>query len=221
MNDEVRPDAGSQTLARGLRALALIGEASRPVTVPALAAELGIHRSMAYRLVRTLEQFGFVERSAGGTLAVGTRLAGIARNVARDLQSAAMPELLDVANELDVTAFLVAYDGEAAVTLVSAEPHHASATVGQRPGTRHPIDRGAPGRVIRSQLDPVGHPPARYEESRDEVIEGLTAVSVPLVVPAGRPASISALYLSSRTVDVDAVVVRIESASRRIAAALR
>jgi len=212
--------AGSQTLARGLHALALIGEAARPLTVPVLAAELGIHRSMAYRLVRTLEQQGFVERGAAGELAVGARLASIARNAARDLQSAAMPELVDAANDLGVTTFLVTYDGEAAVTLVSAEPHRADATVAQRPGTRHPVDRGAPGRVIRSQLDPRAHPPARYEVSRDEVIDGLAALAVPLATPSGRPASVAALYLSSRTIDVDAVVTRLEAAARRIAGSL-
>jgi len=220
MRDAPKADGGSQTLARGLRALALIGEAPTPVTVPMLATELGVHRSMAYRLVRTLEQSGFVERMPGGTLAVGTRLAGIARNVARDLQAVATPELLDVANELDVTAFLVTYDGEAAVTLVSAEPHRAPAPVGQRPGTRHPVDRGAPGRVIRSQLDLVAHPPARYEVSRDEVVHGVTAVAVPLSVPGGRPASLAVLYLSSRGLEPEQVVPRLEAAARAIGEAL-
>jgi DNA-binding IclR family transcriptional regulator len=208
---------GSQTLARGLRALALIGEAQDPITVPTLAAELGIHRSMAYRLVKTLEQAGFVQRTGTGTLAVGARLAGIARNVARDLQSVALPELLAAAADLDLTTFLVIYDGEAAVTLVSAEPPHANATVGQRPGTRHPVDRGAPGRAIRSQLDPVAFPPVRFEVSHDEVVDGVTAVAVPLPVPGRPAASVSALYPSSRNVVPDRVAHRLEEAAERIA----
>ena len=56
-------DGGSQTLSRGLTALELIGSADAPLSVADLCAQLGIHRSMAYRLVKTLEQrFGFSAR---------------------------------------------------------------------------------------------------------------------------------------------------------------
>lgn len=213
-------EPGSQTLARGLAAVALIGESETKLTVPMLAAQLGIHRSMAYRLVRTLEQYGFVERTPDGELAIGIRLVGIARNAARDLQSAAMPVLIGVANDLDVTAFLVGFDGEAAVTLVSAEPRQTAAPVGQRPGTRHAVDRGAPGRVVRSQLDPVNHPPARFEFSHDEVVEGLSAVAVPLPTAGSHPMSVAALYLSGRPIDPEEVAVRLEQAAREIGRAL-
>lgn len=172
MAESEKTAAGSQTLARGLAALAMIGESDTPITVRELAERLGIHRSMVYRLVATLEQSGFVERTGGGELQIGIRLVGIARTAARDLQTVALPELLAAADELDATVFLAAYDGEAAVTLVSAEPRNAHAVVAQRPGSRHPIGRGAPARVIRSQVDPVAHPPARFEESHDEVYAG-------------------------------------------------
>ncbi|HWV49266.1 MAG TPA: helix-turn-helix domain-containing protein, partial [Microbacterium sp.] len=72
-------EAGSQTLARGLRALALIGEAESPLTVPDVSAALDIHRSMAYRLIRTLEELGFVARSAEGLLEVGARVVALGR----------------------------------------------------------------------------------------------------------------------------------------------
>lgn len=208
--------AGSQTLARGLAALALIGESDAPLTVREIAERLGIHRSMAYRLVATLEQSGFVERAPSGALQVGIRLAGIARTAAKDVQSVALPELLAAADELDATVFLAAYDGEAAVTLVSAEPRDAHAVVAQRPGSRHPIGRGAPARVIRSLVDPAAHPPARFEQSRDEVYAGLAAVAVPLVVPSGRPMAIAALHLSGRPVDPEPIVTRLEVAAERI-----
>src|SRR5699024_3371387 len=122
MSDPVkRATGGSQTLARGLAALALIGESQQPPTVADLAEHLGIHQSMVYRLVRTLEDFGFVTRNGAGQLEVGVRLANIARNVARDLQQAAIPELTTLANQLGMTAFIVTYDGEQAVTLFTVE----------------------------------------------------------------------------------------------------
>ncbi|SDS01122.1 IclR family transcriptional regulator [Agrococcus carbonis] len=216
MAESEKTAAGSQTLARGLAALAMIGESDTPITVRELAERLGIHRSMVYRLVATLEQSGFVERTGGGELQIGIRLVGIARTAARDLQTVALPELLAAADELDATVFLAAYDGEAAVTLVSAEPRNAHAVVAQRPGSRHPIGRGAPARVIRSQVDPVAHPPARFEESHDEVYAGLAAIAVPLLLPGGRPMAIAALHLAGRPVDPEPIVARLEGAAERI-----
>src|SRR5699024_7347445 len=125
---------GSQTLARRLRALALIGESNTPLAVPELAEALEIHRSMAYRLVRTFEDFGYVDRDAAGRREIGVRMATLTRNIARDLQTAANPELVALANTLGMTAFIVTYDGEQAVTLMAVEPQHAVTTVAQRPG---------------------------------------------------------------------------------------
>lgn len=213
-------NAGSQTLSRGLTALSIIGESDTPLTVPELAERLSIHRSMAYRLVNTFEEHGFARRTASGHIELGARLAAIARNVARDLQSAAMPELVRIANDRGVTSILVTYDGEAAVTIASAEPEQFDTRLGQRPGTRHPIDRAAPGRVIRSQLHPESYPPARFEVSHSEVVEGLTAVAVPLRQPDGSPASLAALLLTSEDADIESLADHLATSAMRIAARL-
>jgi DNA-binding IclR family transcriptional regulator len=213
-------EGGSQTLARGLAALTMIGEAYPPLTVVELAAELGIHRSMAYRLVKTLEQFRFVERLPSGALELGPRLTSLGRGVAPSLQAAAAPQLASLADELDMTTFIVVYDGEDAVTLSSAEPRHAHATVAQRPGSRHSVDRGAPGRVIRSQLFPGEYPPKRFERSHDEVLAGLSSLAVPLPLAQGGPAALSVIYLP-RAMDEEIVVSKLELAAARIASALR
>ena len=129
-----KTDSGSQTLSRGLTALEFIGASESPVTVAALGAQLGIHRSMAYRLVKTLEQHGFVERDVTGALTLGTKLSTLARGVAKSLQAAAAPELESIAEQLQMTAMLVTYDGESAVTLSTAEPQKAGTTVARKPG---------------------------------------------------------------------------------------
>ncbi|QIZ97862.1 helix-turn-helix domain-containing protein [Leifsonia sp. PS1209] len=213
-------EGGSQTLARGLSALAMIGEDGASLSVPELANRLGIHRSMAYRLVKTLEQHGFVERSPSGELELGARLASLARGAARSLQTAAAPELAAVADELGMTAFLVSFDGEVAVTLTSAEPRHAETTVAQRPGSRHAIGQGAPGRVIRSLLHPDEFPPQRFERSHDEVLPGLYSIAVPLALPHGRSAAIAVLYLP-HPLDEEHVADVLVAAAGRIAAAFR
>lgn len=215
---EKATEGGSQTLSRGLTALDLIGSADTPISVADLAKKLCIHRSMAYRLVKTLEQHGFVEKTHTGSLLLGIKISSLAKGVAKSLQEAAAPVLTELANELEMTAFLVAYDGEAAVTLRSAEPLHAPTTVAKKPGTRHSIELGAPGHVIRSLLNPDKYPPQRYEFSKDEVLPGIASIAVPLVVPGNQPASLAVLYLPHE-VDMERIAQVLNSAATRIVAA--
>ena len=225
------PPAGpSQTLSRGLRALEIIAEAEKPIGMAELAARLGLHRSITYRIVRTLEEHRLVLRTDGGGLVPGTRLAALARGVARDLQSAVLPELTAVANELGMTAFVAVLDTDEVVALVSVEPRHAVAPVAQRPGTRHPLHRGAPGAAIQAALTPqeraaLGDERLRdeaffrdfpgYATSHDEVIKGLSSVAVPLRVPAQPAAAIAVVYLDRGT-DTAAVAERLRQAATSV-----
>ena len=53
---------GSQTLARGLIALQLVADAPAGLTVQQVADGIGVHRTIAYRLLATLAQFSFVSQ---------------------------------------------------------------------------------------------------------------------------------------------------------------
>ena len=233
---EVRPPVASagpsQTLSRGLSALEIIAEAEKPIGIAELATRLGLHRSITYRVVRTLEEHRLVIRTQAGGLVPGTRLAALARAVARDLQSAALPELTAVANELGMTAFVAVLDADEVIALVSVEPRHAVAPVAQRPGTRHPLYRGAPGTAIQAALTPqerAGRGDERlrdeaffaafpgYTTSHDEVIKGLSSVAVPLRVP-GQPAAALAVVYADRGTDTAAVGERLCRAASAIAA---
>ncbi|SIO01557.1 IclR family transcriptional regulator [Agromyces cerinus] len=204
--------AGSQTLSRGIRILEVLADADRALSIDEVAAALGVHRSVAYRLVRTLEHHGLVTRDAAGRLALGTGLAALASGVARDLQHLALPELNAVANELGMTCLLaVLADAEEAVTLVSASPRQSVAVVSYRPGHRHPITRGGPGKAILLSLpesawpaevpsglrDEIAESRRRgYALSHDEVVPSLASVAVPLVLPGQPPASIAVIHVS-------------------------
>ncbi|HWV48928.1 MAG TPA: helix-turn-helix domain-containing protein, partial [Microbacterium sp.] len=138
----------SQTLSRGIRILEILADAREALAIDEIAARLGVHRSVAYRLLRTLEEHGLVTRDSAGRVVLGAGLAALAAGVAHDLQAEALPELTAVANELGATCFLAVLDHDECVTLVSVEPRHAINPVAQRPGTRHPVTRGAPGKAI-------------------------------------------------------------------------
>jgi DNA-binding IclR family transcriptional regulator len=241
MSDEPSDAArrvSSQTLSRGITALEVLAEAEHPLTIAELSTRLDLHRSIVYRIVRTLEEHGLVVRNGAGALELGARLAALARSVARDLQSAALPELTAVANELGMTAFLVVLDGDDVVTLVSVEARHSHATVAQRPGTRHSLLVGAPGVAIQMSLpaermahaasrdeapapDAAHHasPELGYATSHDEVIRGLASVAAPLPVSGRAPAAVAVVYVHHET-DTAPIGARLRAAAVAIAAEL-
>ena len=212
MTPNSAPPPASQTLSRGLRILEVLAEARTSLRIDELAAQLGVHRSITYRLVRTLEEHGMVTRDPAGTVSLGVRLASLAAGIAHDLQATARPELAAAADDLGMTCFLAVLDRDECITLVSAQPRHAVASMAQRPGSRHPVTAGAPGRAILSLVPesqwPQGvsqelagqvHQVRRrgYATSRDEVIPTVQAVSVPLELRGHRPAAIAALHVST------------------------
>ena len=226
--------ASSQTLDRGIRILELLADERHPQSIDELAASLGVHRSVAYRLIRTLEAHGLVEREAAGRLKLGARLAALAAGVAHDLQAEALPELTEAANDLGITCFLTVLDRDECVTLVSVEPRHAVATVAQRPGTRHPVSVGAPGKAILAQLLPSEWPAGLdpvvavevheaavrgWAESQNEVIPSLHAVAVPLALRGRPPAAIAAVYLPNGH-EAAAVAERLIRSATAVRAAL-
>lgn len=224
---------GSQTLSRGIRLLEILSGSDRNLSIDELAAALGVHRSIAYRLLRTLEQHTLVARDGAGRVGLGAGVAALASAIARDLQTAALPHLDAVANELGMTCLLaVLLDGDEAVTLVSAAPRRNLAVVSYRPGHRHPITRGAPGKAILLELPESAWPAdtspelraelaaARsrgYTTSHDEVVPSLRAVAVPLPLQGQPPAAIAVIHVSLPAPEKD-IAARLKSAVADITA---
>nr|WP_201469156.1 IclR family transcriptional regulator [Microbacterium hydrocarbonoxydans] len=208
----------SQTLSRGIRILEVLADARTPLSIDEIAARLDLHRSVAYRLLRTLEDHRLIGRDASGAVTLGPRMAALAAGVAHDLQAEAIPELTAIANELGMTCFLGVLDGDDCITLASIEPRHAIASVAQRPGARHPVTVGAPGKAILTQL-PLSQWPgdvrealhtdvdearARgYATSHDEVIPTVQSVAVPLVLRGQRPAAIAVVHVATALDDTE------------------
>lgn len=228
--DEPTPDGAqpaSQTLDRGLRALELVADSDHPLTVAEVAESLGLHRSIAYRLLRTLEDHRLIERDVESRFGAGVGLAVLARRVAPTLQAAALPELTLLANETGMTAFLVVRHGDDAVTVAAVEPRQSVAHVSYRPGVRHPVDRGAPGLALL-----VGGPPVKGERpevevgrtrgwvaSHSEVLPGMRACAAPVVDGRGICAGAVAVVFVE-DVDLERLGVRVVAASSAVAADL-
>lgn len=217
-NETVAP---SQTLDRGLACLDIVASADGPVSVDEAASALGLHRSIVYRLMRTLELRHLVERSSDGDYLPGPYLAVLSRSVRRTLRAAAAPLLVDLAQGLQMTAFLVIADGDEAVTIDSVEPRNLDAHVAYRPGTRHPIDRGAPGLALLAALPPrrreraeVGRARRRgWAKSEAEVIPGMAAIAAPI----GQEGAVAVMWLAGAgQISADAVGRRVVAAAAQI-----
>src|SRR6478736_1512395 len=228
---EAAPQASpSQTLSRGIRALEIMAAAPGPMTIAELADAMGVHRSVAYRILRTLEDHSLLVRDDAGRVQPGPGLAVLARGVARNLQTAALPELTQLANALNMSASVAVWGREDCVTLVTVDPRHTGAAVVQHPGSRHPISSGAPGIAIQSaltehewgQLAPaVPYRPeaaeARkrgYAASHDEVIAGVSSLAAPVRVPGGRPAAVAVVYIRSSQDPAEVAAALTASAAR-------
>jgi DNA-binding IclR family transcriptional regulator len=191
-----KPREGNQTLARGLRVLLAIADSKQGLTVQQVAELLGVHRSIAYRLLQTLADFGLVARSSEGAYIPGARLATLSEAYLPTLRDVAGPEMRVLANQLQSTvALFVEEDGEAvAVSMAypTTAPHHLAF----RPGMRTPLARGAAGYAILAAGPPLPGEPEPvavtrelgYARSHDEIEEGQYAVAawIPLRATAAR-----------------------------------
>jgi DNA-binding IclR family transcriptional regulator len=214
----------SQTLDRGLRVLEVIATADEPPRIEELATRIEVHRSIAYRIVRTLELHALVWRDSGGRCHPGDKLAQWARTTRTTLEIVARPELTALADDLSMTAFVVVRVGSDAFTLDSVEPQSTAVHVAYRPGSRHPIDRGAPGiAILAGQPAMSGERPEVTESRRrgwayssGEVIPGLASVATWVTDQHHGVASVACVFLAGVEVDLNAIAARVLAGAESI-----
>lgn len=227
------PNAGSQTLSRGIHMLEIVA-ANEPLTIAEISEHLGVHRSIGYRILRTLEEHTLLRRDATGRIHPAAGLTELARGVATNLQTASLPVLTEIANELDMSTFITVAEQQDCFTLATVEPSRSHA-VTQRPGTRHPLQKGAPGMAMLSQFphddvaalgcepDVLQHLATTsadgYAASHDEVIQGVSSIAVPLAMAGQQPAALAVVY-PTHTIDLEPVVQRLIAGAQDIARAM-
>jgi DNA-binding IclR family transcriptional regulator len=205
----------SQTLDRGLRALRLVAESPRPLTVTEVAAELRVSRTVAYRLIATLQEHRLARRDDQGRVQPGFALLHLAGGVHRVLTSVATPVLRSLAEEVGATAHLTVAEGADALAIAVVEPTWTDLHVAYRVGARHPLERGAAGRAILLGRAPAGGDSAGYVTSAGELQSGASGLAAPIRSPSGVEASVGVVALS----ELDPVQVGpvVAAAAREIA----
>src|SRR5436190_1505265 len=105
-------NVGSQTLARGLRALELVAASKNGLTMQEVAEALDVHRTIAYRMLSTLADFHLVTRLPDGRFRAGAGLTALAARVQGGLREVALPVLRELADTLECTLSLIVAEGE-------------------------------------------------------------------------------------------------------------
>jgi DNA-binding IclR family transcriptional regulator len=225
--DPDRPAAGSQTLARGLRALELVAAVRDGLTIQEIADRLEVHRSIASRLLATLADHRLVVRGADGRFRTGAGLAALAAGTHAMLRAVAEPVMRELAERLGATVMLVIAEADQALPLAIIDPPSAGYVLTFRTGSRHPLDRGSAGLALRAasparpgEPDAVAEARERgYASTHSEVVEGAYGVAAPLPPKPGIPPiclNVVTYRLDIAEIARDAVV----AAARRISAAL-
>lgn len=202
----------SQTLDRGLRVLEVLAASPNGLTVTSLAAQVGVNRTVVYRLVATLEQHGLARRDSAGLVHVGLGVLALARGLQPVLRELAAPVLRRLAEELGMTAHLTVADGGEALAIAVVEPTWTDFHVGYRVGARHPLGQGAAGRAILLGRSPD---PQGYVETTGELQAGARGVAAPVLGVDGLDASVGIVTLGE--LDADVVGPQVVAAAAEVA----
>src|SRR5580693_5945070 len=145
---------GAQTLARGLTALQLVAAAPSGLTAQQLADQVGVHRTIAYRLLSTLAQFRLISKGEDGRYRPAAGLAVLGASFDRNVRQLSLPTLRALADELGTTVSLLIAEGDQQVAVAVIVPHQVAYQLAFHEGSSYPLDRGAAGIALLSSLPP-------------------------------------------------------------------
>jgi len=145
-------NTGSQTLDRGIRALVMVAAAPGGMTIQEVADRLGVHRTIAHRLLGTLNDHHLIARGPDNRFRAGGGLIGLASGLQSTLRDTAMPIMRELAEELDSTVVLLVREGEEVVGIATAASTKGAYHLAFRTGSRHPLGRGSAGICLLSAL---------------------------------------------------------------------
>lgn len=181
---------GAQTLTRGLRALRAVALSPTGMNIAELAEHLGVHRSIANRILAALSEEHLVARGPDGRFRGAVGLLSLAEGGLSALRVAVKPELAVLADAIGATVSLFVKEGREAVALAVVESASQGFRMGFQVGDRHPIELGAAGIALLS-LEPERPDDTErvttvrttgYAQTFSEIEPNLHAIAVPLAI---------------------------------------
>ena len=132
----------------------LAGAASPHMSLIEISSQVGIHKSKAFSILRTLQKFGLVQRNNGGKgYSLGPGLIGLSRRFLDNLNAPrlAEPMLQELARKAEGTAILGLIADK---NVFVAAKHEVDRDIGVtiRVGRRFPLTYGSHGKAIAAFL---------------------------------------------------------------------
>ena len=121
----------------------MVAAAENGMTVQEVAERLGVHRTIASRMLCALARHRLIARDAGGRYRVGSGVIALARQYEPVLKTAASGVLRLLADKVGATALVTVHDGDSAVAVAVVEPAAWSPVSSTARATAHRLT-GAP-----------------------------------------------------------------------------
>ena len=145
------------THVRALHVLETLAGLQQPAALPTIAEHANLTRTKAYRVLRGLQDHGFVDHVGRGGYRIGSRAVALATLIGPRpaLLRTARPMLARLAAQTSETVTLHLRSGSHRVLVLSAEPPlnplRGQVTIGER----SPLTNGCSGRAILAFLPPT------------------------------------------------------------------
>lgn len=146
--------AASRSVQRTIAVFEMLLAREKPVTVAEIVSTLGVPKSSAYELVRTLAENGYLERDPASGYGLGRKLyeLGMAYRGRVDLLKEGGRIIEELSHETgETTQLSVLEDGLMLVLLKEESPQPIR--IISRIGSRVPVNWAAAGRLLVSDLD--------------------------------------------------------------------
>lgn len=138
-----------QVIERMARLLDVIAGHEDPVSLKILSAETGLHPSTAFRILSSLAEQGFVERTARGNYQLGVKLMQLGNrvNASVDIRKIALPLMEMLRDRLGETVNLTVREGDE-VVYIERSLAKRMIRVEQVIGSRAPLHVTAVGKLL-------------------------------------------------------------------------
>jgi len=141
-------------IVRGLKIMELVAQADRPLPLTAIGERLGLSKGTAHRIVRLLEQEGFLRREPDSRrFEPGYRLVGVALDVLRhsSLRGERHAIMQALVQKVGETCNFTMRDGSDVIYIDRVEAHWPL-RLHLQPGSRVPLHCTASGKLFLSRL---------------------------------------------------------------------
>ena len=124
------------------------------LTVQQVADDIGVHRTIAYRLLSTLAQFRMVAKGEDSRYRSAAALAVLGASFDNNVRQLSVPTLRGLADELGTTVSLLVAEGDQQVAIAVIVPTNVFYQLSFHEGSRYPLERGAAGIALLASMPP-------------------------------------------------------------------